>query len=193
MFDSVEAFYRDQLTQPRAITAHLPRLLDLASLCDTVVEFGVKKGASSSALILGAREKVSSWDIFATSAAMVLKRLAGAKWDYTIDDSRLAQFTQCDLLFIDSLHTYDHLSYELLAHAHKAKRFLVFHDTITFGSIGANGETGRWSWEPVLGQSVPSQHLGIRPAIDNLMMQDRSWAIRDHFTDSHGLLVLERR
>jgi hypothetical protein len=40
---------------------------------------------------------------------------------------------------------------------------------------------------------VPTDALGIRPAIDELLIRDPSWRIVAHYTDSHGLLVLERR
>jgi hypothetical protein len=40
---------------------------------------------------------------------------------------------------------------------------------------------------------VPLTALGIRPAIDDLMIRDPSWRIVARYTDSHGLLVLERR
>ena len=37
-----------------------------------------------------------------------------------------------------------------------------------------------------------SHALGIRPAIDQLLMRDPSWRIMAHYLDSHGLLVLSR-
>lgn len=191
--DSVEAFYQRELARPeRAITAHLPRLRVLASLCRTVVEFGVKRGASSSALLLGGAE-VFSYDIVETKEARLLERLAGPQWHYAVQDSRKAVSQMCDLLFIDSLHTYAQVDEELKIHAGWAHRWLVFHDVLTFGSIGADGETGRWSWTPEAGKSVPVEHLGIRPAIDALMIREPNWHIAASYPDSHGLLVLERR
>jgi hypothetical protein len=96
------------------------------------------------------------------------------------------------MLFVDSLHTFAQCDAELRRHADSVRKLLVFHDTITFGSIGAAGETGKHSWIYTPGESVPQQHLGIRPAIDNLMIRDHSWKIVGHHTESHGLLVLER-
>ena len=196
--EAVEAIYHAELAHPeRAITAHLPRLRALAEQCDDVVEFGVKRGASSAALILGAKGGVWSYDILRTPQADHLQTVAAPKWAYTAGpttgDSRCVAPRPCDLLFIDSLHTLAQLQVELDRHAGGVRRFLVFHDTITFGSLGADGETGRWSWTPAPGQSVPREHLGIRPAIDELMIADPSWHITQHYTDSHGLLVVERR
>jgi len=190
---AVAAIYEGHLRQQTAITAHLPRLRMLAASCDVCVEFGVKRGASSSALLLGA-PYVRSYDLVRTSEADRLAAAAGAHWDYRIEDSRTAEIPPCDLLFVDSLHSYAQCDAELRRHADRVKHFLVFHDVGTFGEIAADGETGRpaWAYTPG-GPSVPRAYLGIRPAIDEACIRDPSWQIAARYVDSHGLLVMERR
>jgi hypothetical protein len=188
----LEAIYARHCATPTAISAHLPRLRALADGLALAVEFGVKRGASSSALLMGA-ERVVSYDVIATDEARQLKRVAGERWDYRIADSRTADVPPSDLLFIDSLHSYEQVKAEL-EHADGVRRYLVCHDVSTFGEVGAVGETGRQAWTYVAGKgSVPADCLGIRPAIDELMIRDDSWRIAARYTDSHGLLVLERR
>lgn len=189
---TLESVYKAHCAANTAISPHLPRLRSLAQGLDVAVEFGVKRGASSSALLLGAAV-VLSYDVVATAQARELQAIAGPRWHYVIEDSRKADVPACDLLFVDSLHTFQQTKAELEAHADKAGRFLVFHDTITFGSVGAKGESGEHSWQYMRGQSCPTSCLGIRPAIDELMIRDLSWRIVAHYTESHGLLVLERR
>lgn len=189
---AVEALYEKYRHGHTAIAAHLPRLRALAAGYDLAVEFGVKQGASSTALLLGASH-VISFDVVETSQARALQVVAQDRWEYRLQDSRRAFVPECQLLFIDSLHTYAQVRDELEAHAHKVKRYLVFHDSVTFGSIGAKGESGEHLWPYQRGASVPLEALGIRPAIDELMIHDPSWRIAKHYTDSHGLLVLERR
>lgn len=188
----LEEFYGRCCLAKRAMSPHLPRLRELATGLDLAIEFGVKGGASSSALLLGAK-RVISYDILETRQARELQRIAGPRWDYRIEDSRSAVFGACDLLFVDSLHTFAQVKAELERHAAKVRRWIVFHDTITFGVIGANGETGEHLWTYERGCSVPEFALGIRPAIDEMMAADPTWRIVKHYTDSHGLLVLERR
>lgn len=184
--------YRRHVAGSTAIAPHLPRLRELAAQCESAVEFGVKKGASSSALLLGVNF-LTSFDIAETPEARELQKIVGARWDYRIEDSRKASIPECDLMFVDSDHTYGQVKAEC-AHADKARRFIVFHDVTTFGEVGAVGETGRQSWTYVPdGGSCPKEHLGIRPAIDELMIRDPSWRIIERRTESHGLLVLERR
>jgi hypothetical protein len=194
MPDPLEPLYRQHLTHTRrAMTPHLPRLRALAADVDVTlcVEFGVKQGASSVALLMGAQH-VISYDIVETPQARSLQAIAGPRWDYRVQDSRVAVPTPCDLCFVDSLHTYAQVKAELAQHAAYVRKYLVFHDTITFGSIGANGESGTWIWRQEPGVAVDLAHMGIRPAIDELMIADRSWRIAAHYTNSHGLLVLER-
>jgi len=188
---ALEAIYQAHLRGGSAMALHLPRIRAMTNGLDVAVEFGVKRGASSSALLLAAA-RVVSYDVIETRQARELLRVAPS-WEYRIEDSRRADVPSCDLLLIDSLHTYAQVKAELEAHADNVRRWLVFHDVITFGVIGADGETGAHLWTYQRGQSVPPEALGIRPAIDELMIRDPSWRVAASYTDSHGLLVLERR
>ncbi len=143
-------------------------------------------------MLLGVQRHLTSYDLVPTAAARRLEYAAGTRWSYRLQSSLTAPIDPCDLLFLDSLHTYAQLHAELTRHADAVRRYLVFHDTLTFGSIGADGETGSLAWQPVRGMTVPAAALGIRPAIDQLMMRDPSWRIMAHYLDSHGLLVLAR-
>lgn len=191
---TVEDFYWNHRNRvpPVSITAHLSTLRLLADGLDSCIEFGAGVGASASALLMGA-SRVVSWDIVETPEATKLKAAAGDRWDYRIQSSIKAPAIETELLLIDSLHTYEQCASELELHADAVSRYLVFHDTLTFGSVGALGETGEQSWSYKRGESVPHGHLGIRPAIDELMVRDPSWFIFAHDTGSHGLLILERR
>lgn len=188
--DLLSVYQRHCETQS-AIRVHLPRLRALAEGLELVVEFGVKKGASSSAFLVAAN-RVLSYDLVETKSARELERLAGDRWSYRLGDSRTADVPPCDLIFFDTQHDYDTLKAELDAHGRQASRYLVFHDTTTFGSIAANGELGTHRWQYVVGQSVPREHLGIRHAIDEWLIAERAWRIAASYWESHGLLVLER-
>lgn len=191
MTDQIEQTYHRHVSGGTAIAPHLCRLWDLAKGLDLAVEFGVKRGASSSALLLGAR-RVMSFDVVATAEAKALKTAAGDRWDYRIEDSRTAAVPDCDLLFIDSLHTFAQMRAELFAHGNKALRYIVCHDVGTFGEVDAVGETGAQAWKYVQGQSVPLNVCGIRPAIDEFQIENPHWRVAARYVDSHGLLVLKR-
>lgn len=179
--EAIEKLYQAHLHEGSAIAYHLPVIRDLASQCTHCSEFGVKRASSSTALLLGCGS-VRSYDIVDTRQARQLKKLAGDSWDYRLQDSRTAQPVGGDLLLIDSLHTYDQCRVELKRHGMSVAKYLVFHDTITFGVVGADGESGRHD----------ARLQGIRLAIDEFQTVNPSWRIFAHYPESHGLLVLER-
>ena len=83
---------------------------------------------------------------------------------------------ETDLLFIDTFHTYEHLSQELRLHGNKAKKYIVFHDTHTFGLKG----------------EVDSDNKGLLTAIIEFMIENPHWRFKIHKTNNNGLTVLER-
>ena len=188
----LEALYRKYCGCGWAISGCLPRLRTLAETVDRVVEFGVKRGASTTAFLLGARQSVTSYDIEATREGEALARGVPG-WTYRILSSLEAPVQPCDLIFFDSLHTYDQLTAELARHGQSAERYLVFHDVTTFGEVAAKGETGLQAWTYVAARgSCPREAWGIRPAIDAFMIAHPEWHIYYRDVSHHGLLVLHR-
>ena len=134
---------------PADIWEHLPLLRDLASKCDHVTEFGVRDGMGSTVAFLAAQPRVLiSWDI--EPFAIVNQRIADLSWraGKTRFQPRVGSTLEIiieptDLLFIDTIHDYAHLKAELERHADpvegKIRKYLVFHDTITFGEVSGDG------------------------------------------------------
>ena len=159
----------------------LPILRRFASECDTCVEFGVRTATSTIALLLGCRGKVYSYEMEKLPQWHdPLKKLVGDKWVLTYGRSEKSDVPECDLLFHDSWHNYEQVKAELDAHADKARKYLLFHD-----SIGCAG--------PFTQKNNGVKHRGFRLAVDELMIRDTSWFIKEHHDIKGGLLVLERR
>lgn len=164
------------------IVLHLPVLEYYASLCEHVTEFGVRDGHSTVALISGCKGVVHSYDIEESPAKPVLKSLQlPCKWEFHLGDTGSAdlQVTETDLLFLDTLHTYDHLSRELLHHGRKARKFLAFHDTFTCGAFDLSGPDPR--------------ARGILPAIEEFIQKYPGEYETCYRTDcNNGLWILRR-
>lgn len=186
----MQATYDHWCKHSGPIAEHLPALRAAAEGLPLAVEFGVQRGCSSSALLMGA-SRVISCDVQETPDARELEGAAEGRWDYKIQSSLEAPVIETPLLFIDSLHTYEHLRAELARHADAVSDWLIFHDTITYGSIAEAGH-GYHAWNHEVGVTVPIEHMGIRPAIDELMIRDPSWRIASHALNAHGLLTLWR-
>ena len=172
---------------PNDISEHLPVLRDFASRCERIVEFGVRGGNSTTALLYGLYDHLAyssgcrphslrSFDLNDCPEAAKLER-AGDDVDFTfsIADSRKTPPLACDLLFIDTLHTEAQLAAELSRHAGGVRRWILLHDTKTFGDVGEDGGPGLW------------------PAIVSFIANaDARWRIAERLTNQNGLTVLER-
>lgn len=157
------------------IAGHIAVLALLASQCASIAEFGVRTGNSTVAFLhgLGVGGDLYSYDINDPQLGFdPLEIYTEVRWHFTkCDTSKLETIPEVDMLFIDTLHTYDQVSAELV-HSRSVGRYLVFHDTELNRDQGENGQPGIWS------------------AILQVLKHD--WRIMIHFTHCNGLTVLER-
>jgi hypothetical protein len=153
-------------------------LYNLAKECETVVEMGVRTGVSTRAF-LNTDVKLISFDIVLNPKVQELFSLAkkhGKDVQYIKEDVLNIEIDEVDLLFIDTLHTYEQLKRELKLHGNKAKKYLAFHDTYTFGLVGEDGRDRK----------------GLLTAILEFISDNPHWKIKTHKTNNNGMTVLER-
>jgi hypothetical protein len=157
------------------INEHLENLRDLAKDCDSVVEMGVRYCVSTWAFIEGLKEgtKLTSIDIkhpkeYNGDLDAVEKACKEKGIDFTFIEGDTTQITidKCDLLFIDTDHTYVQLKKELELHGNKAQKYLAFHDTV-------------------------SCETELMPAIEEFMKENPRWRVFAHYKNNNGVLVLE--
>lgn len=158
------------------INEHLETLRDLAMQCNSVVELGVRSCVSTWAFIEGMNGgTIVSVDVknpreYGGNLAPVEKACANKSILFKfIEKSSLdIELPEVDMIFFDTLHTYDQLSQEIKLHADKAQKFLVFHDTV-------------------------SCEDEIMPAIKEFMKDNKkSWKVKEDRKNNNGLLVLEK-
>ena len=173
-----EAF--DILTRTATdINEHLPMLYYLAQQCDHVTEFGVRTGASTLAFLHGLQGRpatLRSYDINDQYGVQdSLTRWTRVEWTFSICSTlSITRIEPTDLLFVDTLHNYDQVRQELALHGDAARRWIVFHDTETFGTVGDDG--GR----------------GINQAITEWLEAKPEWRIVYRTHRNNGLTVIER-
>ena len=86
------------------------------------------------------------------------------------------EISETDLLFIDTLHTYSQLAKELALHSSKVKKYIVLHDTYTFGLSGED----------------PRDKKGLLTAVIEFLINSPNWKFKMFKTNNNGLTVLER-
>lgn len=169
MFETYRNFLDGCNTQSD-IHEHLPTLFRFASKCDSVVEFGVRFGMSSRALIAARPKSLISYDMTVEPEAEALfaaGRAEGINCQLVEKSSFDVELEPTEFLFIDSDHSYACLSKELKLHADRVTRFIAFHDTVSYG-----GE--------------------LVPAIDGFLAEHPEWEFLEVYQNNNGFAVIHR-
>lgn len=148
---------------------------------DVVVEFGFETGTSAK-VFLEAGAVVHSYDLDDRyGAAAIMKGDYYPFFHFHAGNIRALQdIPDCDILFIDSEHTAEQITFEL-GFAHRVRRLILMHDTVTCGTedwIGNNPQNRR-----------PG---GILGPIRHFLEAHPEWRVVADFKHSHGLMVLSR-
>ena len=178
----LEYYYKDRLETPSDINEHLPTLKRYASQCEHITEMGVRSCVSTFAFLMGKPKKLVSididplenWGIEVASMEVVASEY-GTEFQFILDDTTKITIEPTDLLFLDTWHVYEQVKKELELHAKFVKKFIIFHDTTSFEFFGMDG------------------HVGIWPAIEEFLEENKQWYIFERFQNNNGLTVLKRK
>jgi hypothetical protein len=143
-----------------------------ASMVDSVTEFGVYTGLSTTAFVSGKPLKVRSYDITRGYLTVLHEIEAcaeqlGVDFQFQIASSLEVDIEETDLLFIDTVHEKDYCLKELNLHHSKAKKYIMLHD-IT-------------AWP------------GVLQAAEEFMSTHPEWVIHERDDVGSGLLVISKR
>lgn len=177
-YHDIEGDFVHRASTPSDINEHLPVLRALAAECGTVVEFGVRTGNSTCALLAGLHDRGRESTLISydkNQPSCQFGRVPRVHWIFQqADTAHLPEIPLCDMLFIDTLHTFSQVKEEL-RHAGQVGRYLVFHDTVLFG----------------FKDEQPGQGPGIMQAILAFLAWGK-WRVSASYPNNNGLLVLER-
>ena len=178
------------------INEHLPTLRRYASECQHVTEMGTRFAVSTHALIIGRPKKVVAIDLnrhFYEPYEQDLKKFAEiceVDYEFIEGDVLEMEIEKTDMLFIDTLHTYNQLSKELRKHEGSVNKWIILHDTITFGhrdeDFYQNGKIN----EEISKQEVTKR--GLYTALMDFLEENKNWKVKEHFVNNNGLTVIER-
>jgi len=178
------------------INEHLETLRKYASKCKHVTEMGTRFAISTYALLIAKPEKVISIDLnyhfFKPYEKEILNfaNLCNTNFQFIEGDVLKMDIEETDLLFIDTLHTYNQLSKELRKHEKNVKKWICLHDTITFGEkdedFYKNGEISEF----IKNEKIEKQ--GLYNALSDFLAENKNWIIKEHFTNNNGFTIIER-
>lgn len=171
----IENRYYVNKTEPSDINEHIPILSTYASRCERVTEFGV--GRSTWGLLHGRPRYLRSYDVrnLDMREQNEIAAEAGIDFRFCVDSSTSADIEETDLLFIDTIHNYDQIRRELFLHESKVRKYILMHDTETYGSRNESGDGP-----------------GLWPAVREFLDAHGDWKIEKRLHNNNGLTILAR-
>jgi cephalosporin hydroxylase len=173
--------YLEYCNIPSDINEHLYILYNLALDDNSVVEFGVGYGRSTRAFMAAIQQtgkSLKSYDLVELDGVASLFRDAkdsGVDASFHQENTIEIDTVSTDILLVDSHHTYEQVSGELKKHASGVRKYIIFHDTVTFGENGQDPGT-----------------RGVLPAINEFLSDNPNWTKYKSFDNNNGLLVIQR-
>lgn len=174
--DKLEDMYNSACKTPSDINEHVAKLKELADECEHVTDFSMRHSESTVGLLMGKPKKLVT--VYPTKNQALLRlsnvasSLEGVQFQYVEGDSLGVEIEETDLLFLDTIHTADHLLKELNKHAAKVRRWIVVHDTQIYGEVGENGRKG------------------VLAGLRDFMRDNPRWSVYYHASHNNGLTVL---
>jgi len=136
--EKIKVIYENECRNISDINEHLPTLLKYACECEHITEMGVRWVSSTWPLLLSNPKKMISYDILRDPKINNVIQLANEykiEYQFITADVLKIEIEETDLLFIDTLHTYNQLFYELQLHSDKCSKYIILHDTTSFEYI----------------------------------------------------------
>jgi hypothetical protein len=164
----IESRYQALCKEPSDINEHLPKLREYADKCQHITEMGVRGCVSLYAFLSSAAAKVVAIDILNVAVPEV------EKLQFICADDLKIEIERTDFLFIDTAHNYKQLAQELQLHAGQVNKFIGFHDTSIFGTVGDNGGGG------------------LLAAIHEFLECNREWKLVYQTKVNNGLTIIEK-
>lgn len=177
---------------PSDINEHLITLKKYSEECEVIVEMGVRKIVSTWAFLSASPKKLISLDlhhpkIFGGNLDEIIEAVKVTSIDFQFieADSLKYKCEPCDLLFIDTWHEYTQLKKELFRHHQSAKKYIILHDTVSFGFVDEDAYSNQSKEET----NLPT---GLIPAIDEFLFHNKEWVLWERKVNNNGLTILKR-
>lgn len=198
---NLEEMYIDYYTQPSDINEHLPVLRRLAAECSSVVEIGVGSIASTCGILQGLSESPYQSPSYlginlayppynALNLAQTLAEKNGINFTFWPVNDMHIFIEPTDMLFIDSLHTYCHLTYELETFSSQVRKYICLHGTShPWGNQDDIEYYGNYSEYP---PSYDRTKKGLWSAVLDFLTRNPEWVLLESHMNNHGFTILKR-
>lgn len=168
--------------RPSDINEHLINLRNHAQGCEHITEMGVRNVVSTWAWLAAGPKKLVAVDFVDCPVEEIRQAAndAGIEFEFHHRDTLDPEFDieETDFLFIDTLHTYTQLNAELKRFGNKVRKFIAFHDTVSFAHSNEHG--------------FESEFRGLRPAIEQFLAANPQWTLLVSYEHNNGVMVIQK-
>lgn len=197
----LQEMYNFYCTESTDIRGHVPRLRALAKECSSVAEIGIRSMVSSWGILQGLAESSAEKRAYLgidlmlppedmLNKAQMVSMRNNIQYTFLQANDMEISIDPVDMLFIDSLHTYCHLTYELEAFSPVVKKYIAMHDTSDpWGALDDNQYNGDYSEYPV---EYDRNKRGLWAAVEDFLSRHPEWELSERYFDYHGFTVLKR-
>jgi len=199
--EELKSLYDLHCSQQSDVRDHVPVLRSLARECSSVVEIGIRNIVSTWGILQGLTENTEESPSYLgidlklppPSSFNKLKRIAedlGIAFDFWQANDMTIDIPVSDMLFIDSLHTYCHLTYELETFSPQIRKYITIHDTSApWGNSEDTQYRGNYSEYP---QEYDRSKKGLWPAVEDFLAKHSEWSLLERHRNCHGFTILKR-
>jgi hypothetical protein len=192
--DKIKTKYLNQINTSSDINEHIETLYEYSKDCSHITEMGVRWVSSTWAFVYAAPQKIISYDIIKSdniNEVLDLTKEYGINYSFEEKDVLNIEIEETDILFIDTLHTYNQLFAELNLHASKVKKYIILHDTVTFGEV--DEYVYMHASQKIKNKEINKQGLmnAIKDFINSQEGQD--WMILKTYENNNGLTILKNK
>ena len=186
--------YNEHKNTPSDINEHLETLYNLGKECSHITEMGVRWVSSTWPLVYSNPKKIISYDIVTNPNIIEVINLCNEySVDYSFQEKDVLQLKiePTELLFIDTLHTYNQLIKELEIHSNKVSKYIVLHDTEFFGRV----DESVYEHASNLIKENPTTKQGLMTAVEDFLSTElgQSWEIFKIYKNNNGLTILKNK
>ncbi len=197
----LENVYAEHCQTPSDINEHISILRLYASECSSATEIGVRSLVSTWGLLCGLSDSIEEKKTYLgidlqyppADKLQMAKQLAqanGVEFQFLAANDMHIALEPVDLLFIDSLHTYCHLTYELETFSPIVGKYICLHDT-----SGPWGEKDDWEYGGTYSEYPP--HIdrtkrGLWSAVVDFLESHPEWHLVERRLNNNGFTILKR-
>lgn len=186
--------YNQHKNTPSDINEHLETLYNLGKECSHITEMGVRWVSSTWPFVYSNPKKMISYDILKNPNINEVINLCeeySINYSFHEKDVLKLEIEPTELLFIDTLHTYNQLIKELELHSNKVSKYIVLHDTEHFGRV----DEFVYEHASSIVKESPSSKRGLMTAVEDFLSSTigQNWELLRVYKNNNGLTVLKNK